>query len=538
MASIKFNRKEFEKYIKINKETEEKISMLGTHLESINEQEIELEILPNRPDLFSLHGFVRAFLAFTDKKPGLREYKAKKSGFKIVVEKSLPREWPYAFGCIVKGLKFDDEKIKEIIDIQEKVGKTMLRDRRKGGIGLYPLEKITFPVKFTGMKPEEIKFRPLEYPNAITGRQILSMHPKGREYCHICQNWDRLPVFVDSKGVIMSMPPIINSHDVGKIDETTKDIFVEVTGNDFNNTQKALLIMVTSLADMGGEVYSIDCKQQNGKEASIPNLEPEKMKLNIENVNKLLGLNLQEREIKEYLEMMGYSYKNKEVLIPCYRTDILHEVDLIEDIAIAYGYENFIPEIPQISTIGEEDSKEIRKRKIAEILTGLNILEISSYHLITKEDVARIDSKNIIEVEDSKTDYKILRPNLLVNQLKTISENVDSEYPQRIFEVGKIFSRDSNQETGIHEKNHLAISISGNFTELKQILNYLEKMLSISLEIQETSNPLFIEGRTGKILLNGKEIGIIGELKPETLRAWKIKMPFSCLEINIEETLS
>lgn len=537
MAVVTLNKKELKRITNADDEKlDNLLNLFGLGVEKIDKESVDVEVTPNRPDMLSQSGILRALSTYLGRKR--REYKVKKSGYKLIVEKSLPKQWPYAFSCIVKGLKFNDEKIKEVIDIQEKLGSTLMRNRKKGGIGIYPLEKINFPIKFIGMKPDEIKFRPLEYPDIITGRQILSKHPTGREYAFICQDWDKFPVFVDNKGIIMSMPPIINSHDVGKIDETTKEVFVEVTGNDFYYIQKALTIIVTSLADMGGEIYSIECKQQNGKTYSIPNLHPEKIRINLENVNKLLGLSLKEAEIKKLLEKMGHEYKNKTVFIPCYRTDIMHPVDLTEDIAIAYGYQNFIPEIPEISTIGEENEKEVFKREISEVLAGLGMLETSSLHLLTKEDFEKAGVKPKIEVEKSKSDYKFLRNNLLISALKILGENIDSEYPQKIFELGRVFELKEKEETGIEEQENLVISLApGNFTELKQVLDYLFRMLNLEYKIEEDKSEGFIEGRTGKIIFNNKKIGVIGEIKPEVLKSWKIKMPLACLELNVDELI-
>ena len=550
MASIKFSRKEVEKQlgIKINEEIEEKISMMGTHVESINAEEIELDILPNRPDLFSLNGFIRAFSSFLGKKLGLKKYNVKKSGFKLIVDKSLPKQWPYAFACIVKGLKFDDEKIKNVINIQEKLGATFMRNRKKGGIGLYPLEKISFPVKFIGRKPEEIKFKPLEYPQIINGRQILSKHPTGREYANICQDWDKFPIFIDKNNNIMSMPPIINSHDMGKITEETKEVFLECTGTNAKILKKAINLIVTALADMGGEIYSVECQQQEGKKEDIPNLSPEKMKLSLENTNKLLGLELNKEQIKKLLEKMGYDYdKNKsEVLIPPYRTDIMHEVDIIEDIAIAYGYDNITAEIPQISTTGEISRVETIKKKIAEILCGLNMLEISSYHLLTKEEAKLMGIKEqIIEVEKSKTDYSILRPDLISSSLKILSQNKDVEYPQRIFEIGTTFELDKENktETGIKEPEKLCIALANNtsnFTEIKQVWDYLARMLGkeYTLDIpqkESLTTQFLIEGRCAEIKVNNKVIGHLGEIKPQILGNIRIKVPIAALELDIEE---
>jgi len=535
MASIKLNRKEFEKSVKLTKEIEEQISLFGTPLENLTDEEIEIEIFPNRPDLLSLQGYLRSFLAFLGKKTKLKKYKLNKpeKNFEVKIDSSVKEIRPFTACAIVKNLKFDDEKIKEIIEIQEKLHSTLGRNRKKIAIGIYPLEQIKLPIRYEARKPEEIKFIPLESSKEMTGSQILRQHPTGREYAHLLKGKEKFPIFIDSSNEILSMPPIINSEKTGKITESTKEIFIECSGFDFEILKKTLNILVTMLADMGGDIYQMKLKYK--KTETTPDLTPKKIKITPKNINKILGLDLSEREIKKLLEKMGHNYKNKEVEVPAWRTDILHEVDIAEDIAIAYKYENFKPELPPIQTIGEEDKKELLKRKLAEILTGLGMLEISTYHLLTNQDIKKARDKIKIEVEDSKTDYKILREDLLTSTLKTLSYNIDSEYPQKIFEIGKAFIKDEEEETGIKEKDKLVIAlIPSNFTEIKQVLEYLAKMLDLKFSIEEAENKKFIPGRTGKILF-GEEIGIIGEIHPRILKSFHLKMPLSVLEIDLEK---
>ena len=543
MAIVNFDKELFEKEIgKINESMENRISMFGTPVEKIGDKEIQIEVFPNRQDLLSYQGFKRSFLAFLGRKTGLKKFNVVKSGYKLIVEKSLPKEWPYAFSCIVKGLEFDDKKIKEIVSLQEKLEITLLRKRKKGGLGIYPLEKINFPVKFKGMDPKKIKFRPLESSSEMTGNQILLKHHTGREYSHIVKGWSKFPVFVDNKGIIMSMPPIINSHAVGKIDSTTKDIFIECTGINQNSLKDVLNIVASSLSEIGGKIYSIECIQQNGKKEIVPDFTPEKMKISLENVNKLLGLDLKEPDVKKLLEKMGYDYFRGVVSIPAYRTDILHEVDLIEDIAIAYGYENFVPEIPEISTIGQENSRETIKRKISEIFLGLEMLEVSSHHLTNEKNQfgkMGMQKKDFIKLEESKTDYTILRKDLSHYMLKILSENIDSEYPQKIFEMGKTFSLNENEKITESEKLAVAIS-SGNFTEIKQIIEYFFKMINMEIKIEEPGDlgeipKYFIEGRVAEIIFDSKTLGFIGDIHPRILKKWKIKMPVALGEISLEE---
>lgn len=538
MAIVKVSKKEIEKFAKLNPETIEKMNMLGIPIEAIRDDEIEFEVLPNRADALSVQGYLRALKAYLGKETGLKQYNIKKpeKDFIVKIDPNLKNIRPYTACAIVKNLKFDDQKIKDIVDIQEKLHTTVGRNRKKIAIGIYPLEKITLPIKFEARKPIEITFQPLESDREMTGLEILQRHPTGREYAHLLEGYEKFPVFVDAKKKILSMPPIINSHDTGKITENTKEVFIECSGFDFEVLHKALTILVTALADMGGTIYQMELQYEQKK--ITPDLTPEKTKISLEHVNKLLGLDIKEKDLEKLLPRMGYDYSKGTVSIPPWRMDIIHEVDIIEDIAIAYGYNNLIPEIPKVATIGEESKESKIIKKISSLLTGLGLLESSTYHLIKDEEAKLMKVQDKIEVENSKTEYKILRPNLLIPSLRIISENKDHEYPQKIFEIGTVFESDhkSNFETGIKESEHLCIASSpSNFTELKQIIDYIMRMFSINYTVQKSSRKGLIEGRTSSILINNKEIGYFGEVHPETLRDWSIKMPLTILEISLEE---
>ena len=510
----------------------DRISMLGTDLENITDKDITVEIFPNRPDMLSEQGFARALSSFMSIKKGIRKYIVKKSGFSCKVEKTLD-VWPYTITAIVKDLKFNHERIREVMQLQEKLGTTLTRNRKKGGIGIYPLDKIKFPIRFTTMKLNEIKFRPLESKEEMTGIEILQKHSAGRKYGYILGNEKEHPVFIDANNKIMSIPPVINSHETGKIDESTKDIFIECSGPDLETLNTALNIIVTSLADLGGKIYSIDVMYKN-KKLATPNLSNKTMPLNINQVNKILGLNLNEKEIKKYLMMMGLDYINKKSIIPPYRSDILHPIDIIEEIAIAYGYENFKPELSNFSCVAEENNFEKFKRKISEIMISLGFIEVYTFHLTNKD---KINTKmnvtaEFIKLENSiNEDYNSLRSWLIPSLLEVLQNNKHHDLPQKIFEIGRIFKKDK-------EVDRLAILICNsktNFTEIKQVLDALFLNLGLEYEIKETNHNSFIEGRTGRIFFKGSEIAYIGEIHPAILNNWELENPVVALELNLSE---
>lgn len=540
MANAKFDKKTFEKEIgKLDEEMQNKIALFGTTVEDITDEELEIDVTPNRPDIISYQGFKRSFLAFLGKKTGLKEYKLNppQENFEIKVDSSVKDVRPYTACAIIKKLKLNDARIKEIIEMQEKLHSTMGRKRKKLAIGVYPLEKIKLPIHYKALEPDKIKFQPLESPKEMSGLEILQRHPTGRDYAHLLAGKIKFPIFEDDDGNILSMPPIINSERTGRVTEETTDVFIECSGFEFSILEKCLNIVVSTLGDMGGEIY-----QMKIKDKITPNFTTEKMKISTEHVNKKLGLELKEKEVKQLIEKMGHNYKDGIVEIASWRTDILHEVDLIEEIAIAYGYDKFEPIIPKIATIGQEEKLATIKRKIAELLIGQNFLEISNYHLTKKQDqftkmgIPEKQEKGAIELEESKTEYNLLRKDLTHYALKILSENIDAEYPQKIFETGRIFNLTKEQD--IFESEQLSCAITpGNFTDIKQTLDYLGNLLEIKFELKESekNETHFIDGRTGDIIIDNQKIGEIGEIHPKILKNWKIKMPVSLFEIDLEK---
>ncbi|MBT3814121.1 phenylalanine--tRNA ligase subunit beta [Candidatus Woesearchaeota archaeon] len=541
MPTITLNKKVFEQLVGKElplEELKDRISMLGTDLESIEGNEITVEIFPNRPDLLSVQGFARAFSSFIGEKVGLKYYDIKSSGQKVIVEESVKVVRPYTACAIIKNINFDDEKIKEIIQIQEKLHITYGRNRKKMALGVYPMEKIGFPITYKAEDPNKIKFQPLEANKEMTGLQILSQHKTGREFGHLLEGQDKFPIFVDNNNQVLSMPPIINSDNLGKITEETKEVFIECSGFDYEVLSKCLNMVVTAFAEMGGEIYSLELDYPDSKKTS-PDLTPEKMKLDLRYINKWLGLNLSEEEAKTQLEKMGYGYENGIVMIPAYRSDILHQVDLAEDIAIAYGYENFEETIPNVATVAEEDPLEKFSKKIREILVGLKLLEVKNYHLITKENLNEkmLLENEIIPLKNALGEHNHLRNWILPSLLLNLKDNQHHEYPQNIFEIGRTFVS-GDTETKVVETEHLGITIcheKTDFTEVRQILAALMGSLGLEFSVKETSHPSFILGRVGEIIIKDIIVGFIGELSPKVLNNWELVVPVVGMELDLEK---
>jgi len=391
-------------------------------------------------------------------------------------------------------------------------------------------------------KPKEIIFKPLESEFDMNGQEILENHPTGKEYKHLLEGAKVYPIFIDADNKILSLPPIINSELVGRVEESTKDVFVECSGFDYDVLAKCLNMVISALDEMGGNIYSMKIEDNNDNKIS-PNLEPTSMKLDLNYVNKILGIELSEKDIKKLLENMGFGYEKNNALIPAYRADILHQIDLIEDIAIAYGYENIEEEIPKVATIGEESKIEIFKRNISEIIAGLGLVECKTYHIANRESQTTLmnNQKELVELANAlNADFNVMAAWLLPSLFEVLKINKQREYPQKIFTLGRFFSQDKNTETGVKEEESLSCllcSENADYTKAKQILHYLIRMIDKELVIKETKHPSFIDGRAGAVIVDGEKIGVIGEIDPKVLENWDIDFPVSAFEITITQSL-
>lgn len=548
MPSVKLNKERVLTLAKLkatDKELKEIIPYLGTDLEEIDKDTIHVEIFPNRPDLLSDEGFAKALSSFTGKQTGLKKYEAKKSNYEVIVDKSVKDVRPCTACAVVKGLDLNEEKIDDIIEIQEKLHVTYGRNRKKCAIGIYPMEAIEFPITYKALKPKEIKFVPLGYRTPQIGKEIIETHEKGKEYAHLLKDAKVYPIFIDKNKEILSMPPIINSDLTGKVTKDTKEVFVECSGHDFKTLSKAINMIVTALADMGGTIYEVKVKypKEIMKTTTTPELKSETMKLDLKYAQKIIGQKISGKEMMQSLEKMGFDAKTEKtnliVQIPSYRTDILHPIDLVEDICIGYGYTNIKEINKRTYSLGRESKQEILKRKTREILSGLGLIETNNYSLYPKELLKEFsEEKNIVEISNPiSKELESLRNSMMPCLLLNLKNNKQYEYPQKLFEIGTIYKKNKEEETGIKETENFAIAIcseTADFTAAKQVLDAFMNAAGLKYESEKSKETHLIEGRSAKIMMNKKEIGVIGEIHPKILEMNQLEMPCACFEINFD----
>ncbi|MBU1886918.1 phenylalanine--tRNA ligase subunit beta [Candidatus Micrarchaeota archaeon] len=527
MVVVEYAYEEMRKLIDLPRdEMVETLSKLGAPSEYESEtKKIITELTPNRPDWYSMEGLARALKLYCKNKHP--KYEAKKSKYKVVVDRSVSKIRPYTACAVVKDLRLDDERIRDMVLLQEKLCGTLGRKVKKFGIGIYPMENIAFPVKYTTMKPEDIVYRPLGFEKEVDAKTIISEHKKGQEHGHLIKDFPRYPVFVDNDGKIMCLIPVVNSHETGRVTEQTHDIFLEVTGNDLNMCMAALNILVCTFADMNGTIYEVEI-DYSGKKIKMPDMTDKKRKLDVAQINKILGLELNRKEIEKLLAKMGYKCDGQNVLIPPYRADIMSWIDIAEDVAIAYGYNNFKPTMPNFFSSGDAVR---RYDEIDEVMRGMGFTEIKTFLLTNKNKLGAIGYEGkLVEITNPNTqDYTVMRPNLIAETLEVFGINKMKGLPQRFYEIGET----QNSE---HTEKRLIFAIMDkkvDFSEFRGYLQTLAKERRFDFELVKTKINTFDSEISCEIKSDDRDRGVLGRVSKETLKFFNLEFEVFVCEIKL-----
>ena len=535
-------------------ELNEILSYVKGELEVFDGDELSIEIKDgNRPDLWNVEGIARALRGVLGIEEGLKEYRVTgDSGIETYVDNDLRKIRPYIGCSVVKGVKLDDEVIRELVHLQDKLDQTYGRRRKRSSIGLYNLDLIKPPIEYRSVKPAEISFTPLESEEEMNLKEILEKHPKGIEYGHIVQKFDRWPILIDSKSEVLSFPPIINSNDLGRITEDIEDIFIEVTGTSYETVLNTLTLVTLSLADRGEQIYSTKVfypyaftSEDKGEDVT-PRLQTKKIRFKDQYVKQILGLDLDRKTILELLRKARFTVTDSckdilEVVIPCYRIDIMHPVDVVEDLGIIYGYNKIKPRWPQIITFGKVSDKETFSDLVREIMIGLGCQEVLNFTLDSYENQKeRMNLKelNLVNISNPKTlRFTCVRGWLLPSLMSFLSNNTHVEYPQKVFEVGDCVLFDKNTSSGVRDVRKVSfvtIHSSSNFSEGKSMLDALMLNIGFDYDLKMIQHPTFISGRVGRVIVFEEDVGLIGEISPLVLDKWDLENPAVAFELDLD----
>lgn len=522
------------------------LPMMSSDIEDYDDEEIKVEFFPNRPDNLSVEGVARSFKGFIGQEIGFPDYKVISSGEYVTVDSDVAAIRPYIGFAKIDNVDFTGDKLKYIMDFQENLHWVIGRDRKKVAIGIHNADVVEAPFKYIATPKDANAFVPLEKDFEMTPDEILTKHDKGVDYAHLIEDFDKYPLILDKDDNVLSMPPIING-ELTKIKEDTNNIIVDVTGTDERAVNQALNIICSSFAEVGGQIKSMEVRYED-KTITTPDLTAQEMNVHVDTANELIGgTDLNAEDIKGLLLKARFDAEilndnELKVLIPAYRVDILHEVDIVENIAVQYHINEINAELPDINTVAYENNWFKAESTIREVMIALGFQEIMSLMLTNEEahyEKMNQEEKPHVQVARPITiDRTMIRTSLINSLMEFLEDNKHEDLPQKIFEIGDVLYLDDTKENKTVASKKLAGLIchsTANFTEIKSVVTSVLSNLGYSMEISDSENKTFIPGRAADVTgsaQNGSVKGFFGEVSPEVITNFTLDYPVIAFEIE------
>jgi len=520
-------------------EIEELLTRLKCEVEELRGDTLVYEASHDRPDLFSAEGLGRAIRTLKGVERGFKELTLGSSGVELIATEA-PTYRPYVLMALVKGLSLDDEAIRQIFQLQEKLHSTYCGDRALVSIGLYDFSKVKPPIYYKSVS--KYSFRPLDSSEVMGIEEILEKTEKGVRYRHLVRHGS-YPLLVDSAGTVLSLPPIINSEDT-RVTTGTSDVVIDVTGTDLDLMSRVLNVVVGALVERGAnaEVLKVNVIGRGGVIES-PQYSAREFYVRLGDVSRLLGINLSADDVVNYLGLMGINVKSvgSEYVVvrtPPYRIDIMHSVDLIEELAIAYGYDRLGAELLPPTHPGAIHPVEWVSKLFRDLMIGLGFNEVVNFMLIDSEYLSELGLSNYITIENPKMrSYSAVRNSLIPSILLALRANTTFMRGVRLFEVGDVVEVNGGEVRSVRKLSCAIASPETTLTDALVVLKSLLSTLGIKYSLKPYEHPVMISGRCGCVVVNEAAVGVVGEVHPRVLNYLGVSLPTAAIELSLSELI-
>ncbi|WP_276299525.1 phenylalanine--tRNA ligase subunit beta [Halorussus lipolyticus] len=540
---------------------------LGLEYEGRTEDDdFQLEFAPDRLDRLSVEGVARSLRYQYGDDRGVYVPSTNDADWTIEVEESVPDERPYVTGAVIRDVDLDDEALDSLIQLQEKLHATMGRKRAKGAIGIHDLTmlkgtavteegaELGKSITYRGIDPDGDRFVPLDSDAEMTPDEVLRSHPTGETYADLVSEYDRYPAIYDDIG-LFSFPPVINGRRT-EVSTDSRDLFVELTGTDQWTIDHMCSIICYALDARGARVEEVEVNYPD-RTLVRPDLEVREKTVTHERIERTLGIDLSAERVIDLLERSGLDAETKEVgddevayevEVPPYRVDVLHPLDIVDDVGRAYGFNDLEPRYPDVGTVGSRHDRSKLEDAARDVLVGLGFEDLLNFHMINEaENFERMrlsEGDSVVGADEPATilepyseDYTMLRTWALPSLMMVLENNTHRAYPQDLAEIGFTAHVDESENTGVAERRTVAGVLArhdASYEDAKARLQAIARNFDVDLETPATDHPTFIDGRAAEIVMDGESVGVLGEIHPEVLVGHDLELPVAGFEFRLD----
>ena len=460
--------------------------------------QLKIEIPANRYDMLCFEGIAMNLNVFLGRQE-MPTFSLTECREKAVVQAKTSQIRPYFSAAVLRGIHFTKDRYNSFIALQDRLHQNLARQRTLVSIGTHDLDTVEGPFSYEAVPPEKIRFAPLNQTQEMNGKEMMEFYEKDKHlsrYLHIIRDSPVYPVIYDKNRTVLSMPPIINSNH-SKITLNTKNVFIDITATDETKLELVNHILVAMFSQYCSRPFTIEpvsvASEHNERSRVTPNLQPRETHASITYLNSVCGLDESPQNICKLLSRMCYTAVPSQtdvdlldVSVPITRADVLHEADIMEDVAIAYGFNNLPRNFPgtshgvaaalPINKLADILRLEAAMAGWAEVMPLILCSHHENYSWLNKPD----DHGECVRLQNPKTaEYQIVRTSLLPGLLKTLRENKRHATPMKIFEVSDVVFKDESAERRTRNVRHFAACWYGKTSGFEQVHGLLDRVMQM-----------------------------------------------------------
>ena len=528
----------------------------------------KIEVAANRYDLLCLEGLALALRIFLEKQkmPDIKPINVlPENERQLIVYDSVNDVRPIGLCAILRDINFTDEMLKSFMDLQDKLHNNICRGRKLVSMGTHDLDTVKGPFTYRALEPEHIHFVPLNREEEVNGDGLMTLlkdDPKLGKYLDLLKGKKKYPVMMDSNGIIMSLPPIINSQHT-KMTLNTHNVLLDITGTDLTKCEIVLNTLIAMFSVYCKNPFTVEeikvINEKTGESKIYPDLTPRKFKVDVKYLQTITGIyDIIPEKIIQLLEKMELKAKiinpqEIEVSAPITRSDILHPCDIAEDLAISYGYNNIKKQLTQTKTHGMQQPYNKLTDLFRDEMAMGGYTEFLTMALLSKEDMftnllSEEKDDKTVEISYSKTkEFQYMRSSLIPGILKSIEGNKANALPFKIFEISDVVETNEESEVGAVNRRKLCFAYTNTSSAMEIIQGMVDLLMkkiglcfnSDNVEkkytIKKSENKIFFEDRQAEIfILDNIKIGIYGIIHPKVLKNFGIKNPVTLCDIDLQ----
>lgn len=509
--------------------------------------ELRVSVTPDRLDLLSEAGLSLYLGGAAGAASGaihLTE-EAADPALSIAVDPSVAPLRPFISAVVVHAPEpagLDEGTLAEAIRFQELLHATVGRSRRAASLGIYPLERLTPPFRYTLEPMTSVRFVPLDGMNEVVADRFYADHPMAAQYGSLGRSGDRCLTLRDSAGTVLSLPPVLNARAGGETRAGDRHLLLESTGTRARAVGEALGLLevvflargwsVSAVAVSGGTAPATDGRGSfRHRPVDLPSA----------TLREVSGESATSAEVERRLAAARLSPHPHpggwRVEVPPWRPDLTTAVDLVEEVVLSGGVR---PEsglnLPS-STRGRLRSESRFRQRIERLLLGLGFAQPYTSLLVGERTVALSGASTPIRLQNPvSAEYAYLRDRILLSHLEVLGRNTRNAYPQRLAEVGPVVVRSSEAESGGATRHHASAVLAGEgagFADAAALVDYLVRSLDMSSVREPVELPGTVAGRGARVRIAGESVAEIGEIHPAVLTALGVSVPASWAELDL-----